>query len=419
MESEIAKHITEIMVQLSLVILSAKLCGELCERFIKIPPVLGELFAGIIIGPYALGGLSIGTIGPLFELHANDLNPVSVIPFELYVIAQIASIILLFTAGLETNSKQFLKYAGPAIIVAIGGVVLPFSFGVFAAIIFGQAESLFDPVALFLGAILTATSVGITARVLSDIGYMASPEGVTILGAAMIDDILVILILTIVVAISTTGEISLSELGLIAFKGIGFWVLFTGIIILLSNRISKFFTSFNVSGAALCLSLSLAILGAALAEHFGLAMIIGAYSAGLALSGTNLKRVIWVQLEGVHDFLVPVFFVVMGMLVNVNSMLNAIQFGIVMTILAIIGKICGAGIPSLVMGFNKLGAWRIGLGMLPRGEVALIVAGVGLSRGVINQEQFGVAILMTIITTVLAPILLVPSFKNGLSGRRI
>lgn len=419
MESEITEHITEIMVQLSVVILSAKLCGELCERFIKIPPVLGELFAGILIGPYALGNMSIGSFGPLFELHTNNLNPVSVIPFELYVIAQIASIILLFTAGLETDLKQFLRYAGPATAAAVGGVVLPFSFGIIAALMFNQAESIFDPVALFLGAILTATSVGITARVLSDLGAMTSPEGVTILGAAVIDDILVILVLTIVVAISATGEISLGELGFIAFKGIGFWLLFTGLLVLLSNRISRAFTSLNVTGAALCLSLSLAIFGAALAEHFGLAMIIGAYSAGLALSGTNLKRVIWEQLEGVHDFLVPVFFVVMGMLVDISGMLSAIQFSIVMTILAIISKIAGSGIPSLFTGFNKTGAYRIGLGMLPRGEVALIVAGVGLSRGVINQEQFGVAILMTVITTVLAPILLVPSIKNGKPGTKI
>jgi Kef-type K+ transport system membrane component KefB len=147
-------------------------------------------------------------------------------------------------------------------------------------------------------------------------------------------------------------------------------------------------------------------------------MIIGAYSVGLGLSGTSLSRVIEENLMGVYHFMVPIFFVVMGMLVDVSAMGGVLGFGAVLTGLAIVSKLVGSGVPALAVGFNNRGAWRVGLGMLPRGEVALIIAGIGLSRGVIEQDVFGVAIMMTVVTTLIAPILLVPAFRDGKSGRR-
>ena len=162
----------------------------------------------------------------------------------------------------------------------------------------------------------------------------------------------------------------------------------------------------------------MALLVSGLAEEFGLAMIIGSYSIGLALSGTRLAHQIEEQLGHLANALVPIFFVVMGMLVDVGSMTSAIGLGVVITLLAIVGKVVGAGAPALTVGFNLRGASRIGVGMLPRGEVALISAGVGLAAGVIEQDLFGVAILMTIITTVIAPIILIPLFDKGGSGLR-
>jgi Kef-type K+ transport system membrane component KefB len=282
----------------------------------------------------------------------------------------------------------------------------------------GFAPSVASPVALFMGAILTATSVGIGARVLSDLGAIASPEGVTIIGAAVVDDVLVILVLSVVIAFTATGEVSWGQLGLVSLKAIGFWVTLTGLMILASKWISRFFTGFRVGGASLTLALALALLGAGLAETFGLAMIIGAYSVGLGLSGTPLAREIEEHLAGIYHFLVPIFFVAMGMLVDVTALGDVIVLGSVLTLLAIVGKVAGAGVPALAVGFNRRGAWRIGLGMLPRGEVGLIVAGVGLARGVINQQEFGVAIMMVLVTTVLATILLVPAFRSGLPGTR-
>ena len=420
MEGEELTHlVTRIVLQLCVILVAAKVAGEISQRYLKIPSVLGELGAGIIIGPFALGSMELGSLGPIFAVTANvDLNPIAVIPTELWVIAQIASIVLLFTVGLETDLKQFFRFVGPATAVALGGVVLPFSLGVGATVMLGFADGFLDPVALFMGAIMTATSVGITARVLSDLNRMNSPEGVTIIGAAVVDDVLGILVLSVVVALAEYGSITLGDIGEVAGKAVGFWIVLTGVMILGASLISRALLWFRGFGTALALALALALLGGGLAETFGLAMIIGAYSVGLGLSGTLLAKRIEENLMGVYHFMVPIFFVVMGMLVDVSAMGGVLGFGAVLTALAIVSKLVGAGVPALAVGFNNRGAWRIGLGMLPRGEVALIIAGIGLSRGVINQDEFGVAIMMTIVTTLIAPILLVPAFRDGKSGRR-
>ena len=420
MEGEELTHlVTRIVLQLFVILVAAKVAGEISQRYLKIPSVLGELTAGIVIGPFALGGVEIGSLGPIFQASSHvDINPISVVPTELWIIAQIASIVLLFTVGLETNLKQFLRFAGPATAVAIGGVILPFTLGAGATVILGYATGFTDPVALFIGAIMTATSVGITARVLSDLNMMGSPEGVTIIGAAVVDDVLGILVLAVVVALAETGSVSAGDISEVAGKAVGFWIVLTGVMIIGANLITHVLRWFHGAGTALVLALALALLGGGLAETFGLAMIIGAYSVGLGLSGTSLRQIIEENLMGVYHFMVPVFFVVMGMLVDVEAMGGALVFGVVLTVLAIVSKIIGSGAPAMAVGFNTKGAWRVGLGMLPRGEVALIIAGIGLSRGVIEQDVFGVAIMMTVVTTMIAPIFLVPAFKDGKSGRK-
>jgi Kef-type K+ transport system membrane component KefB len=414
----LTEAITHLVFQLAIILLAAKLAGEVCERWLKIPPVLGELIAGIIIGPYLLGGMHLGPIGPLFEIHEGVTDPLENIPLPLYAIAQVGSVVLLFFAGLETDLKQFLRYVGPASVVAAGGVILPFVLGALLTVMFGFATGFGDPEALFVGAIMTATSVGITARVLGDLKHLASPEGVTILGAAVVDDVLGILVLTVVVGIAATGTISFNEIAIVAGKAIGFWLALTGLGIALARYISRMLMGFQSGGAQVALALFLAFLAAGLAETAGLAMIIGAYSIGLALSGTNLARRIAEPLQAVYSALVPVFFVVMGMLVDVGAMKGALLFGVALSAAAIVGKLVGCGLPSLGVGFNLRGATRIGIGMMPRGEVALIVAGIGLARGVIESDIFGVSIMMTVVTTILAPILLVPVFRNGLPGTR-
>jgi len=415
-----AKGISEVVLhlvfQLSFILFVAKIAGEFTERFLRQPSVLGELVAGILVGPYLLGSkISFPLIGTLFPLIKKSTIPVSP---ELYSIAQIAIIILLFVAGVETDINSFLSYAKPATLIAAGGVLFPFLLGDLVTVWMGYADGFMDPVSLFMGAALTATSVGITARVLSDIGKLNTPEGVTILAGAVVDDVLGILVLAIVVSIATTGAVSFGHVSLIALKAIGFWILLLAIGILTAPKIANLLLKFKSEGAWITLTLAITLLFSALAEAFGLAMIIGAYAVGLSFSKTKIREQLIESFMPVYHTFVPIFFVVMGMLVDVGSTTNAFFFGVVLTLVATIGKILGCGIPALGAGFNPLGSMRVGIGMLPRGEVALIIAGVAITKGVISTDMYGVAVLMTMVTTLLAPIFLVPLFKKKESGLR-
>jgi Kef-type K+ transport system membrane component KefB len=275
------------------------------------------------------------------------------------------------------------------------------------------------PSALFMGAVMTATSVGITARVLSELGRLGTPEGVTVLAAAVIDDVLGIIVLAIVTSIVQVGQVDALKLGGIAVKAFGFWLVLTGVLVALAPMLAKFLRRFKSEGAFIGLALALCFLIASLTESVGkLAMIIGAYALGLAFSRTELREDLEHALRPLLHGLVPIFFVAMGMLVNFSAMLPAFWFGVAISIAAIITKVFGCGLPALAVGFNALGGARIGLGMMPRGEVALIVAGMGLAYKAINEAEFGVAIMMTFVTTFLAPIALVPLFRNPQSGVR-
>ena len=432
--------VAELIIQLAIILIFAKLGGELFERYVKLPAVLGELTAGIIISPFALGGVSFGNFGPLFEVPEKFISHdgltkmvQSSLPVEpqIFFVAQIAAIILLFEAGLETNRQQFVRWARPASAVALGGVLLPFALGFSATILFGFAsiDSIHNMLpALFIGAIMTATSVGITARVLTDIKKLDSPEGITILAAAVIDDVLGIVILAIVVGIHEQGSITVSSILIISAKAIGFWLGLTIIGSLLAKQISQAILWFKGNGTHVSLTLALAFLAAGIAEvGFGLAMIIGAYTIGLVFSNTELKHRIEKPMRQINIFLLPLFFGVIGMQADFStfgtsesttSLMTMIGFAITLSVFAVISKLVGSGIPAIFTGFNKSGAWRISVGMLPRGEVALIVAGIGLSSGVIGRDVFGVAIVMTIVTTVLAPLILIKAFKGGTGLRK-
>ena len=412
---ETADIVTQLVIQLAIILIAAKLSGELCMRVLRIPPVLGELAAGVIIGPHLLGGMPIFGWEAFPVIANGGVIPVST---ELWSIAQIASIVLLFFVGLELNLQVFLRYAGPATAVALGGVLLPFVLGMVGTVAMGYADSFTDVQSLFVGSIMTATSVGITARVLSDLGALDSSEGVTIIAAAVVDDVLGIIVLTVVVGIHAAGGVSLGNVGIVAAKALGFWLGLSVLGTLVAPYIARGISAMRVRGAGVALFLGLAFLAAGLAETFGLAFIIGAFSMGLALSGTNLAKELEEPLSAVYEALVPVFFVVMGTLVDLSSMVDTIVFGVVITLLAIVGKVAGGVFPALATGFNMRGSSRVGVGMLPRGEVALIIAGIGLSTGVIGEEIFGVSILMTVVTTILAPMGLVLLYRNRAEGRR-
>ncbi|MEW6672115.1 MAG: PTS sugar transporter subunit IIA [Thermodesulfobacteriota bacterium] len=411
-------------IQLGLILFAAKLGNFLLEK-IGLPGVLGELAAGILIGPYLLGAVAL----PGFPHGLIPLQEGFPVSPELYGICSLAAIVLLFMVGLETDIKLFIRYSIAGSLVGIGGVIVSFVLGdlvavIFSGMLFGQSLGFFAPPCLFLGIMSTATSVGITARILSEKQKLDSPEGVTILAGAVIDDVLGIIMLAVglgvIAASASTGRVDWTSIGIIAGKAVGIWLSATIIGLLVSRKISVLLKWFGSRASIAIMALGLALILAGLFEQAGLAMIIGAYIMGLSLSKTDVSHVVRENLEPIFHLLVPVFFTVMGMLVNVRLLAsaNVLIFGLLYTAVAILAKIVGGGMPALLCNFNLRGAMRIGFGMLPRGEVALIIAGIGLSAGILSPDVFGVGVMMTLITTLAAPPLLVKLFENPAPGIR-
>ena len=453
-----------LVLQIGIIIFAAKIGGMLAGA-LRLPSVLGELGAGILIGPWALGGIPIPGFDGMFQyglfyghaLRAQALaggNPFAATP-ELYGICTIASVVLLFLSGIETNLKMFLKYAFAGSLVGVGGVILSFVLGDLCAVyattflpdLLGGIECLAElgelvkdgkvvqaalsPAAMFMGIMSTATSVGITARILSEKKKMDSEEGVTIMAGAVIDDVLGIIVLAIGMGIigsqrdaaaagEAAGGVEWGAIGSTAVKAFGVWLVGTVVGVVLAKKISWLLKLFKAPGAIATLAFGLALVIAGAFEALGLTLIIGAYVMGLALSRTDIKHLVQENLANLYTFLVPIFFCVMGMMVDVSALCSkpVLVFGGIYTALAVLAKIVGCAIPSLFCGFNVLGSLRVGAGMIPRGEVALIIAGIGLSNGYLTQEVFGIGILMTLVTTVVAPPALVGLFHPKAKGVR-
>ncbi|MDR2182482.1 MAG: cation:proton antiporter [Treponema sp.] len=425
---KVSEAMAALALQIGVILFAVRLGGRLVKKA-GIPGVLGELLAGVVIGPYALGSLSFpgfpGGLFPLAGAPGSSGGALAVSP-ELYAFASIASIILLFSSGLETDLGLFLRYSVAGGIIGIGGVAVSFALGAASGIML-LGLPFMDPRCLFLGILSTATSVGITARILQDQKKMDSPEGVTILAAAVFDDVLGIIALAVVLGIvavlsGSTGSSGLSASGILAIAGkaFGIWLGFTALGLACSKQLGKFLKLFKTSFDFSILALGIALLLAGLFEKQGLAMIIGAYVSGMSLSKTDIAAVIQERLRSLYEFFVPIFFAVMGMMVNVKEILSppVLVFGAVYTLLAIAAKVAGCGLPALALGFNGRGALRIGAGMVPRGEVALIIAGIGLAAGILDNRIFAGIILMTLITTLAAPPLLSAFLRLPGSGTR-
>ena len=445
-----------LVLQIGIIIFAAKL-GGMVAAWLKLPSILGELAAGIVIGPWALGGIGFNLgFGPdLFSdglFHGAALRRTlaetghmfDATSPALYGIATLASVILLFLSGLETNLKMFLKYSFVGSMVGLGGVIVSFLFGDLCAVYLlpqffdcfkelatqPLAEAMTKEAPLYMGIMSTATSVGITARILSEKKKMDSEEGTTIMAGAVIDDVLGLIVLAIgngIIAASHKGAaaadagLNWGEIGFVALKAFGVWLGATAIGVLAARWIAKALKAVFKDPVVIgTMAFGLALVLAGFFEYMGLAMIIGAYVMGLALSRTDLKHPIQEVLTPVYTFLVPVFFCAMGMMVDVTALCSkpVLIFGGIYTVLAVAAKVLGCMVPSMCCGFNFLGGLRIGAGMVPRGEVALIIAGLGLSYGYLTQEIFGIGILMTLVTTVVAPPALVALFIPQAKGVR-
>ena len=410
-----------ILLQVGIIIFAAQIAGRVFRK-IKIPPVLGELLVGVLLGPCLLGSLPLpfpGFGNGVFPQNAmGGVLPVSQ---ELYFLATLGSVVLMFMSGLETDLKMFLKYSLGGTFIGIGGVIFSFVLGDLLGMVLLHAQYS-DPRCLFLGILCTATSVGITARILSEQHSMETPEGSSIMAAAVIDDVLGIICLAVVLGIiGGIGEeatnVNWTNILFISGKSVLLWLGFTLLCIFGAHKFAKMLKLFNDASIIAILGIGTAMFLGGVFEHCGLAMIIGAYCAGLGLCRTDIAYAIQERLRGLYTFLVPIFFVVMGMLVDVRVLADRqiLIFGLLYGLLAIIAKVVGCMLPSLFMNFNFIGALRIGIGMIPRGEVALIIAGIGATTmmrindqnvPIVDSRLLGVTIIMTLLTTVVAPPLL-------------
>lgn len=406
--------IEHFFIALALILIFSKVFGELAER-IKQPSVLGELVAGII-----LGGSVLAIVPSVAGMAGYN---------TFHLLAEVGVAILLFEIGLETDLKDLIKVGFTSMLVAIVGVIVPFALGFASILVFEKYGMLgnVDPnftilIAITAGATLTATSVGITARVLSDMNRLQSGEAKIILGAAVIDDILGLIILGVVSGLIESSEsgigvsVSAASVGIIFLKAFGF--LFAAIIIgnLISKRLFNLVEKMRVRGVLLLSALSFAFIFAYLASLVGLAPIVGAFAAGLVLANTNQFKSIEERLKPVSDFFTPIFFIMVGAAVDVSVFnpfvkenIPILLIALTLFIVAVVGKLV-SGFAVLQKGIKKS---VVAVGMIPRGEVGLIFAQMGLTYGIFTSELFSAVTVMVMLTTFIAPPLLKIMFARG------
>ncbi|MCS6812538.1 MAG: cation:proton antiporter [Cyanobacteria bacterium] len=409
-----------VLLSLVVIYLASKVGGELCTR-LNLPPVLGELLGGVVVGISALhllvspesGAMGADSLIMGFLERTAGLSPAALqATFEaqsevVSVLAELGVIILLFEIGLESDLKELLKVGIQATLVAVVGVAVPFALGTTGLIVIFHLPVI---PSVFAGAALTATSIGITARVLAEIQRLTSPEGQIIIGAAVIDDVLGIIVLAVVASLAKTGEIEVTNV-LYLIVSAGAFLIGS---VLLGRFLSPFFVGLvkelKTRGQLLITSLIFAFVLSYIGAVIQLEAILGAFTAGLVLAETEFRKELEEQVLPIADMLVPIFFVTVGASTDVsvlNPFVPANREGLItasfLVAVAIIGKVVTGLAVFGKPGINRL---AIGVGMIPRGEVGLVFVGVGSASGVLSKPLEAAIIVMVILTTFLAPPLL-------------
>ena len=391
----------EVIIAVGILLAAAKLMGELFSR-IKLPIVLGELLAGMIIGPFALGA---------FLLHPETGESILKIGPELRTLGEIGAIVILFMAGLEMTPKEFLRGGKASFTVGTLGVIVPF----FAGLLVFQAFGYDALQAMMIATALTATSIAISIQVLKEFNKIKSPEARLIIAAAVVDDILAIAVLSVVTSLGSAEAIDSIDLLDVTFtilKVLGFFaaILIAAIFILpkvITPRIWK--STGSVEGIATASFFG----AAAIAGTLGLSPIVGAFAVGMALSATKVFEKIENFISRIGLIFAPLFFAIIGAQVDFRTVnLDVLMLSAVVIAIAISTKLLGCGLPSILFLKNKTAGMRVGIGMISRGEVGLIVAGVGLSSGVLTGDVYTTIVLMVAVTTIITPIWLKMDYRK-------
>jgi len=383
-----AEHL---LLELFAIFLSAKIAGEIFER-IKLPAVLGEILAGVVLGPYAFG-----IIYPSDTVHS---------------IAEVGAIFVLFHAGLETSPHDLIRVGRKALVVAVAGIIVPFILG-FAYMRWHGTPS---TESIFVGAAMVATSVGITARVLGDLNVLSTNSAKIILGAAVFDDILGMVLLAVVAGLASPQGLEWIHLGVLIVEAAVFALFMIFLAPKVVRRLEPKVVKLSTHNAPLIIALALCLFLSWLSATIGMAAIIGAFFAGMMFADYSPQWHLPSRVGSITEFLAPYFFFAIGSRLDISLFNgNVLSVAIVISLLAIVSKLAGCGLPLLKQGWRSV--FQVGVGMMPRGEVALIVALVGLQSRIVTESTYAIVVFMTAVTTLLAPPLLRYLFpKAGTQG---
>ena len=388
-----------VMISLGILLFAAKIFAELFAR-IKLPVVLGELVAGIIVGPFALGGLVMFQDRPIVDLDET-----------VRTIGEMSAVVILFIAGLEITPREFLRGGASAFTVGAIGVVVPFFLGYFVFLQFGLAalES------MLIATALTATSIAISVQVLTELGRMRTKEARLILGAAIVDDILAIAVLSVVTTMVQTGNTApdITEIVFLILKILGiFAALLVGAIFLIP-RLLHVERLWKSRGSIEGIATAAFFAAAGIAAFVGLSPIVGAFAVGMAVASTRVIHRIEEYVDKLQIIFAPLFFAIIGAQVDLRGVnAEVMLIAGAMIAVAIVSKMAGCGLPALLFLKSRNKSMKVGIGMISRGEVGLIVAGVGVSSGALTGNIYTAIIIMVAATTIITPVWLKSAYRK-------
>jgi len=391
--------IIHVLTSLSVLLFAAKIFAEIFNK-LKLPAVLGELVAGIIVGPFALGSIPIFDGKPLVILNETVLQ-----------IGQIAGIVILFIAGLQITPKEFLRGGVASFTIGACGVIVPFFLGYYVFTLFGLPGLQ----SILIATALTATSVAISVSVLTQFGKMQTKEAKVILGAAVVDDILAIAVLSVVVTMVQTGNLSpnIVDIILLVLKILGiFAALLIGAIVIMP-KIVHAEKLWKARGSIEGIVTASFFGASAIAAAVGLSPIVGSFSVGMAVASTRIIKRVEGYVDKLEIIFGPLFFAIIGAQVNLTGVnIEVLILSGIVVIVAVISKLVGCGLPSLLFLRDKSKAMIVGIGMISRGEVGLIVAGIGVTSGVLSSNIYTTIIIMIAITTLVTPVWLKKAYSK-------
>jgi Kef-type K+ transport system membrane component KefB len=391
--------IIHVLISVSVLLFAAKIFAELFNK-LRLPTVLGELVAGIIIGPFALGALPIFDGKPLVILNETILQ-----------IGEIAGIVILFIAGLEITPREFLRGGAASFTVGACGVIVPFFLGYYVFVVYGLGGLQ----SVLIATALTATSIAISVRVLSELGKMQTKEAKLILGAAIVDDILAIAVLSVVTTMVQTGNLTpnILDITFLILKILGIFAALVIAAVILIPRMLHADRLWKARGSIEGIVTASFFGASAIAAAVGLSPIVGAFAVGMAVASTKIIKRVEEYVDKLEIIFAPLFFGIIGAQVNLTGFNMEVLFlSAIVIAVAVFSKLVGCGLPAFIFLRNKSKAMKVGIGMISRGEVGLIVAGIGVTSGVLSSNVYTTVIIMVAITTLITPIWLKKAYSK-------